>query len=563
MASLAAHSPSTISERERLLAFSFANADMLVEADGGLVVRYASGATRSLAGWGEADMVGRNLLELFPGADRLLIANVLNGLGDNARLDPVAVRIQGRLEQPRPATLSGYRMDDGVPHYFLTVSKARLSAKEQAAALRADVETGLMGTQDFADIVADRSAAAREIDADTTLTMVQFDELEKFKGRVGASNAALLMSEVGAALRALSIGGATAGRLASDKFGVLHGAGVEGGEVRRKLEAIGRSCDPTGQGLAVGGSSINLGHTELTAEDSSRVVMYTIRRFAEEGGKDFNISSMAEGVQQMLGDTVAKVSVLKDTVMNQRIDMALQPIVGLSDRQVHHYEALCRPRDGASPAAFVGFAEQIGMVDDFDLMVSQKIIGVMLEAQRNGAHPQIAVNLSAVSLENDLFVGAFRKLLEPYANLRPDFLIEVTESTHIRDLARAENVLRQLREDGHLICLDDFGAGAAAFQYIQALTVNFVKIDGAYVRRMLGDGRDEAILRAMASLCRDLKVGTIAEMIETQAQVDRLLALGVGFGQGYLFGKPRTDYQFSPPAKPRNVRRQGSVESWS
>jgi EAL domain-containing protein (putative c-di-GMP-specific phosphodiesterase class I) len=553
---------SAVGERERLLAFSFANADMLLEIDSGLRIRYASGALRSLAGYGEAEAVGASFLDLFPVADRLLIANVLHGLGDNVRLDPVAVRIQGRLDQPRPATLSGYRMDDGAPHYFLTLSKARLSAREQAAALRADAETGLLEAQDFADSVADRSAAARAIDADTTLTMLQIDELEKFKGRVGASNAALLMTEVGAALRALSIGGGSAGRLDADKFGVLHGPGIDGGEVQRKLEAIGRSCDPTGQGVKIAGGSVKLGHTELTPEDSSRVVMYTIRRFAEAGGSGFNISSLADGVQQMLGETVAKVGLLKDTVMNQRIDMALQPIVGLGDRAVHHYEALCRPRDGASPADFVNFAEQIGMVGDFDLMVTQKIIGVMLEAHRTGARPQIAVNLSAVSLENDLFVGAFRKLLEPYGSLRPDLLIEVTESTQIRDLARAENVLRQLREDGHLICLDDFGAGAAAFQYIQALTVNFVKIDGAYVRRMLGDGRDEAILKAMASLCRDLQVGTIAEMIETQAQADRLIALGVGFGQGYLYGKPRTDYQFAPPPPALNLRRRGTVTSW-
>jgi len=558
--------PALIGDRERLLAFSFANADLLLEADESLGIRYASGALRSLTGLSEAEAIGRPLLSLFLQRDRLLIAKLLHGLVNNTRLDPVTVALQGTDDRQRPAMLAGYRMDDRVRHYFLTISKARLSAAEQAASGRADTETGLLSSDDFAALVADRSAAVHGVDATVQLTMIQLDQLDRFKGQIGAANAGRLMGEMGALLRSVSIGGNTAGRLSGDRFGVLHDAAIDGQTVRRRVEALGREVDPTRQGLGVAESTLDVGGGDLSPEDSAKVLVYAIRKFADAGDKDFTIHSLADGMQEMLNEAVAKVSTLKDTVANQRIDVALQPIVGLGDRGVHHYEALCRPRDGQSPANFVGFAEQVGLVGDFDLMVCQKVIDLLLDAERQGKLIEIALNLSAVSLESEIFVTAFRRLLEPHKALRSKLLIEVTESSQIKDLNLAEKVLQQFRRDGHLVCLDDFGAGAAAFQYIQALTVDFVKIDGAYVKRMMGEGRDSAILKAMAGLCRDLEVGTIAEMIETEAQADRLKALGIGFGQGYLFGKPRLDYMQpaarAPTAPMLNLKRRGVQESW-
>jgi EAL domain-containing protein (putative c-di-GMP-specific phosphodiesterase class I) len=106
-------------------------------------------------------------------------------------------------------------------------------------------------------------------------------------------------------------------------------------------------------------------------------------------------------------------------------------------------------------------------------------------------------------------------------------------------------VIQRLRERGFRVGLDDFGAGSASFQYLHALTIDFVKIDGAYVREVLNDHRSAMILKAMCSLCRDLGVYTVAEMVETREQVEKLRDLGVECGQGYFFGKPAA--QLTPP----------------
>jgi EAL domain-containing protein (putative c-di-GMP-specific phosphodiesterase class I) len=335
--------------------------------------------------------------------------------------------------------------------------------------------------------------------------------------------------------------------------------------IREKVVALGRQIDPEAD-LGVREKSMALGGGAIRDEDAARAMMFAVRAFADKGIEHFVGGSLAGSMQMLVTDTVARIEMMKRTLEERKIAIALQRIVGIADRRLHHFEALCRTADGDSPADMIGFAEQVGLAGDIDLLVGGKVIDILLDAAAKGIKPEIAVNLSAASLESDIFISAFRALVAEHPALRPQILIEVTESARIRDLSVADRVIQQLRRDGHRVCLDDFGAGAAALPYIQALTVDYVKIDGAYVRRMLDDARDTAILRAIVGLCRDLKTGVIAEMIETEPQARRLQELGVQFGQGYLFGRPLVEGALDglrPSSTPKNLKRKGYVETWS
>src|SRR3546814_1437156 len=103
---------------------------------------------------------------------------------------------------------------------------------------------------------------------------------------------------------------------------------------------------------------------------------------------------------------------------------------------------------------------------------------------------------------------------------------------------RVSRVFNAMKALGCSMGLDDVGAGAAAFQYLRALDVDYVKIDGTYTRRLLSSERDSLLLRKLCDLCADLKIETIAEMVELEDQVDKLRSLGVKMGQGYLLGRP-------------------------
>jgi EAL domain-containing protein (putative c-di-GMP-specific phosphodiesterase class I) len=139
-------------------------------------------------------------------------------------------------------------------------------------------------------------------------------------------------------------------------------------------------------------------------------------------------------------------------------------------------------------------------------------------------------------LQRSAFCGEIEKLLP--ARLGRHILLEVTESALIDRKEEVARFLQALRRKGFKICLDDFGAGASSFDYLNAFAVDFIKIDGKYVRGMIEGERERAVITAMTDLARQLSISVIAEQTETEAQCEALRTLGVEFAQGYLFGKP-------------------------
>src|SRR6185503_5123458 len=127
-------------------------------------------------------------------------------------------------------------------------------------------------------------------------------------------------------------------------------------------------------------------------------------------------------------------------------------------------------------------------------------------------------------------------------------IFEITQSTRIQDLGRANAAIQRLREAGFKVGLGEFAGASARFGVLQALVVDFVKIDAAYMREVLSDFRASMILKSMCGLCRELSTYTIAETIESREQVDKLRKLGVECGQGKFLGEPVPDIVTPGPA---------------
>jgi EAL domain-containing protein (putative c-di-GMP-specific phosphodiesterase class I) len=120
-------------------------------------------------------------------------------------------------------------------------------------------------------------------------------------------------------------------------------------------------------------------------------------------------------------------------------------------------------------------------------------------------------------------------------------IFEVTESSRMADLEGANTFIQSIRNRGFEVCLDDFGAGAASFQYLSVLDVDVVKLDGSAVKNAQKAAKGRAFLSSLTDLCRRLKVLTVAEMVDTPKALDFVRDCGCDFAQGYLFGKPSTN----------------------
>lgn len=274
----------------------------------------------------------------------------------------------------------------------------------------------------------------------------------------------------------------------------------------------------------------------LGPDDAAKALAFALGRFTVADTKEFSLTSLMRDFRAQIAETMQRIAQLRGASRAGKFQVAFQPIVALGSLMLHHHEMLARFEPDASPAAMIHFAERIGMIEEIDLAMCRRAIALLID--RDASPLDVAINISGKSLDSDMFVDALLKLLAPHPGLARQILFEITESTAIVDLVRVERILAVLRKAGHRICLDDFGAGASSFSYLQALSVDFVKIDGGYVARMRNSARDRAILKAMVTLCHDLGVGVIAEMIERVDQAHTLMEMGIGYGQGYLFGRP-------------------------
>ena len=547
-------------ERRRFVAFSFASADLLIELNAEGRITFATGAARALTGRMENELLGMRFLDLVAEGDRRFVELALGNVPGGGRLDPSTLFLKRTSGRDMGVALSGGRVvEGGLIH--LSISIAQAAHAESALANRKDKEQGLLAVAEFRTAANDRLRAAKEMGSDVRLTLLDMCGLDELAGRIGPEASEALMKDIGTTLRLHAPVGSAVGEVGPGRLGVLHGAGTDPDRLRAAVEGLGRAADPNGVGITVENRTLDMNMGDLSAEDGAKALNYAISRFAKGGAGNFEMASGMDSLKLLLADTVERINSFRQIVVNQSFRMAYQPILGLRDRQTHHWEALARLEGTDSPFETIRFAEATEIVEEFDLAVVERVLKT-LEARKAGAPPVlVAVNLSGGSIGSPVFLSALDNLLASYPAGRRQMAFEITESTKIEDLEGAAVFVRHLKQAGHEVCLDDFGAGASSFPYLQALPVDFVKIDGAYVKRALEDKRDRAIMRSMTGLCVELGIKTVAEMIETEDQAALLEGMGVDYGQGWLFGTPAPELPSAPPKVLPSVTRRTSPAS--
>jgi len=549
--------PTLTAERDRFVAFAFAAADLLLEVDEAGRIVFAAGSSQTLLGRPLEALPQSTLAEVVAEADRPLVSRLLAAAEEGRRRGPILVT---GAATGRALEASLFRTPGSAVHHVVVNRAAAAIAGERQATGR--TASGLLAAPGFTDFLGRRQTAS---DGESVeLSLVRVAGIETVEASVDEATYTGLMRELGALLRLVSVDGDSAGELGPGRFAILHRAGGRPEGVEDELARLIREVAP-GAEVMVAAETLALRQAMLSAGEARQALGHVLELFAEGVDGAALPSSLGAAFKAHLEQTMGRVKAFRESVRRLDFDLVFQPIVGLAEGRTHHYEALTRFADGRPTFELVNFAEGVGIVADFDLAVARKAVQTLFHLAEKGQRPEIAVNISARSLQNDVFVEQLMRQLGEAGKLARNLLFEVTESAEIADLERADAVLQRLRRAGHAVCLDDFGAGAAAFHYIRALTVDYVKIDGGYVDRMDSGARDLAILSNIQGLCRSLAVPTIAEKVETEAQRAGLIELGIAYGQGFLFGRPEAaptgDTDREPP--PRRARRRGAVEEWA
>ncbi|HSH30547.1 MAG TPA: EAL domain-containing protein [Thiohalobacter sp.] len=227
-----------------------------------------------------------------------------------------------------------------------------------------------------------------------------------------------------------------------------------------------------------------------------------------------------------------------------------QPQVEMHSGRIVGAEALARwqshDRGLISPAEFIPVAEETGLINQLGRSILSQACNQILEWQRAGIRLPLSVNISGRQFAAPGFVDQIRGLIGESGIDPRQLELEITEQVFLEDMDEATDKLWQLRDLGVSIAIDDFGIGYSSLSYLKRLPFNTLKIDRAFTRDICEDTRDVAILRAILSLSRDLRLNTIIEGVETEAQKKLLLRLGCERAQGFLFHQPRPAAEITP-----------------
>ncbi|MBD0271940.1 MAG: EAL domain-containing protein [Acetobacteraceae bacterium] len=507
-------------DRERFLAFALTAADMLLEVSPEGRIEFAAGAFLSRLGEPPEAWIGRPAEVIVSMPDRASFDGAFSALLARDRLPPTPFRLPDAAGTP--VSVAGLRLpaaQGSAGRFCLTVS----SLPKQPFPARPALAGG--------DAVRD---AALRLAGTGAAQALSFIEVAGPDGRFPQSGPVAAL--VGEALSSGLGTGCVAGELSDGRYGIVSAGALD-------LAGLGEQIRDAVRGAGLDATletrSVPLGAEGLTPVQRTRALRYALDAFARGGHPAMEAAGFAAGLSGFVERACSRADALRLAIAGKRFGLAFQPIVRMEDGVVEHYEALLRPdtevaAEFGPPGDFVALAETLAMSDKLDWAV----VEAASAAARRGRGARIAANLSGLSLQSPAFRARLLQLLDGEPMLASRLMVEITETAEIEDEEEAVRTIAALRERGMELCIDDFGAGAAAFRYLRAFRVDMVKIDGRYLRDAMRGEQDRAILASMVGLIRTVGARIVSERIETEAEAALVRNLGADLGQGWLYGRP-------------------------
>ncbi len=284
------------------------------------------------------------------------------------------------------------------------------------------------------------------------------------------------------------------------------------------------------------------GTTQQELLANADLAMYHAKK---NGRARYHIYSPEFEYQTILTEQLRWKHIIEQAIKENTLILFYQPILDIERKEISHYECLLRLEkdDGTilMPGEFIVHAEQTGIIDQVDRVVLRKAIDKHLAFQKQGLDVKLAINLSGHSMNNVEILPFIEELLSQ-PGVKPELIIfEITETSAVSNFLSAKTLIAQLKLLGCQFALDDFGVGFSSFYYLRSLPVDYVKIDGSFVKQMDVNEEDRIFVKVLTEISQAFGKKIIAEFVENKDILDLLEQLGVEYAQGYYISKPLRD----------------------
>ena len=416
-----------------------------------------------------------------------------------------------------------------------------------------DTLTDLENRRQFEATLSRHMESARNQGTQHAVLYIDLDQFKVVNDTCGHAAGDSLLRQLAQVLLGKMRRGDSLARLGGDEFGVL----LEGCDLlhaqrvaAQVLAAIRAFRFPWQGQVFTLGASIGVAAVTSQSRDLESVMAAadTACYMAKDNGRN-QLQVYHEDDEEVSSHhgQMSWVSRVTRSAEEDRFFLDCQRVVDLGTTDSTEYlELLLRMRDETGrvvpPMAFIPAAERYHLMGTIDRWVVKKAMTCLGRLQRSSEPsrlpPRFGINLSGMSLGDPSFADFVLQQLEATGALPQSVCFEITETAAISNLARAARFIRGFRDLGCRFALDDFGTGLSSFSYLKSLPVDYVKIDGSFVRGSGADRIDHAVVDAIRRLAHAVDAKTIAESVESRETLERLRDLGIDFAQGYVIHRP-------------------------
>lgn len=517
------------------------------------------------SGYSRDSLIGQDYTVLYHPSQRRVESSAMKALKrrGSVRYESLRTKITGA---PYPVDVQITRIGDSDNDCYFLVQRDISERKSHEERMRQmseqlsyqaahDALTGLPNRHEFENLLQQAISTATMEDQTHTLCYMDLDQFKIINDTHGHVAGDDVLIQVAGLMRKRIRQSDTLARLGGDEFGLLlHGCDLDHAE--KILQEMCSTLNETqfhwedkvftlSASFGLVAIHANCGNvTELLS--SADAACYAAK---DLGRNRIQIYREDDGMLQVRHTEMQWVNGINRALNEKRFTLYAQPLMDLSvseDQPQAHWEVLLRiiDEDGelVSPGAFIPAAERFHIMPSIDKWVvpsALEVIGQQVSSNEDNLLDQkFSLNLSGSVLGDEHALRFIKESVLSSSIPTNCLCFEITETAVIKDLDKAIEFIRELRELGCQFALDDFGSGSSNFSYLKSLPVDFIKIDGMFVRSVTEDPLARTIVESINDIAHVIGVKTIAEFVENDRTLKVLREIGIDYAQGYGIGRP-------------------------
>jgi diguanylate cyclase (GGDEF)-like protein/PAS domain S-box-containing protein len=546
--------------------------DAVITTDVKGQIQYFNPVAEALTGWLQQEVFGLPLIKVF---------HILNEI----TREPVENPIEKALREGQVVGLSNHTLlisndgreipieDSAAPIrdregnviggvlVFHDVTQTRVLTKQLSWQAHHDDLTRLVNRREFEKHLEHALESVQSHGHVHALCYLDLDQFKIVNDTCGHSAGDELLRQIAALLQSQMRKTDILARLGGDEFGILlHQCPIAqalrvANEMRECIQMFRFICQE--QGFTIG-ASIGLISIDATSTSLSSIISnvdaacYTAKNRGRNRVHLFQTDDQEESQQRGEVQWAPRIT---RALEEDRFCLYFQSIAAISPTPTHdeHYEVLLRMRDEegdlVTPMAFIPAAERYGLMHLIDRWVIRTLFKTQGQHYRDNlkksqiqgisCNSLYAINLSGASINDDQFIEFLREQFTLHQIPPQCICFEITETMAISNLTKASQFIKELQKLGCHFSLDDFGTGMSSFAYLKNLPVDYIKIDGGFIRNIVNDRVDNAMVGAMTQVGHVMGIKMIAEFVENNEILERITDLGIDYAQGYEISKPQ------------------------